>query len=127
MFICYIRYIKINFYIFISKGGSNMNLNAVVVGKLAEWKEKRGATNREIAVTLGVTDALIGQYLNRNKQLPNTRFEQVAKMLGVTLDELLSNGEETYKIHLRGQISTFSGELGLDRVIARIEERYLNN
>ncbi|MDM5246098.1 MULTISPECIES: helix-turn-helix transcriptional regulator [unclassified Lysinibacillus] len=101
-----------------------MNINAVVVEKLNQWKNESGITNRELAEMLGVTDALVGQYLNRKKQLPNTRFEQVAQIIGVTLDDLLA-GEEPYKIHLRGKISNFSGQLGIDRVISKIEEQYL--
>lgn len=101
-----------------------MNINSVVLEKLKLWKNEERITNRELAKMLGVTDALVGQYLNEKKQLPNTRFQQVAKIIGVTLDELLA-GEEPYKIHLRGKISNFSGQLGIDRVISKIEEKYL--
>lgn len=102
-----------------------MNLNALVVEKLIKWKEDNGETNRTIAEKLGVSDALVGQYFNKQKQLPNTRFEQVADLLGISLDELLSDGTDPYTVHLRGKISNFAGELGLDRVIARIERNYM--
>lgn len=101
------------------------NVNAIVVEKLKQWKNEHNVTNRHLAEKLGITDALVGQYFNGKKQLPNTRFSQVAELLNINIDELLSNGEGPYKIHLRGQISNFAGELGLDRVIARIEQQYL--
>lgn len=101
------------------------NVNTLVIGKLKRWKDENNVTNRYIAKNLGITDALVGQYLNAKKQLPNTRFLQVAELMNISMDELLSDGNKPYKVHLRGKISNFAGELGLDRVIARIELQHL--
>lgn len=57
--------------------------------KLKELREERKITQKEIADELNVSDQMISKYEN-NVKIPNLeRLVQIAKILDVTLDELV--------------------------------------
>lgn len=62
--------------------------------RLAELRKLRGITQVELAKELGLTQALISQYENDEVRLHGELILKLAKMLGVTCDELLG-GKQT--------------------------------
>ena len=61
--------------------------------KLTEWRKARGLTQVELGELLGVSQRMITYYENDAQKLPAHLLPKLAKALGVSLDEVVGDGE----------------------------------
>ena len=62
--------------------------------QLKQIRESKGKSQKEIASALGVTESAVSHWEN-GRYLPTVdKLQQMAKILGVTVDELLADPEE---------------------------------
>ncbi len=87
-----------------------MNLNKMVVRKLSVWKIKNGKTNEEIGKYLGVPGSMVSYYLSSRSQIPKSKFQQIANVMRISLDRLITDSDEKYKVYINGKITTISGQ-----------------
>lgn len=56
---------------------------------LAELREQRKLTQKEVAVKLGVAESTISMYESGQRKPPLDRFKKLAEILGVSTDVLI--------------------------------------
>ena len=70
------------------------NTHNVPLGStLSAWRKTRGLTQVELGELLGVSQRMVTYYENDAQKLPAHLLPKLAKALGVTLDEVVGDGE----------------------------------
>ena len=67
--------------------------SAQVGARIKQARERRGLSQEALALLLGVTKGLVSQYETGITSTPSKRFSQLAEVLGVSTDWLLTGGE----------------------------------
>ncbi|MDT3425204.1 plasmid maintenance system antidote protein VapI [Paenibacillus forsythiae] len=92
-------------------------VNAVAIAKVRVWLEANEKSIQWLADQIAVSKALMGHILNGERQFLPKRMVQVANVIGVTTQELLTpdhTEEKEYTLSLRGKADS------------RIAKRHLN-
>lgn len=96
-----------------------MNISSVVAKYVSNWLKQNNKSYNWLADELGVSKSLVQHMLNGTRNFTSERILKVAKVLGVSVDELIHEEQEAkgYTVQLRGKISTREGESALQNVI----------
>lgn len=61
--------------------------------RLAQMRKRRGLTQVELGKSLNISQRMVAYYENDAKKIPTQLLPKLAKILGVSLEELLGGGE----------------------------------
>lgn len=61
--------------------------------RLAQMRKRRGLTQVELGNLLNISQRMVAYYENDAKKIPTQLLPKLAKILGVSLEELLGGGE----------------------------------
>ena len=93
-------------------------VNKVIIQQVKRWLVEQNKSIQWLAEEVGISKSLMGHMLTGERQFLPERMIQVAKVMGVTVDELLASRqmeERSYTILLRGNVDS------------RVAKRHLNN
>lgn len=92
-------------------------LNQAVIAKVRAWMAANDKSIQWLADQISVSKALMGHILNSERQFLPKRMVQVADVMGITIEELLTPEQvedKEYTLSLRGKVDS------------RIAKRHLN-
>jgi len=92
--------------------------------RVSELRKAQGLTQLQLAELLGLSQQQVASYENGTRRIPINRVHNVAKMLGVPVEELLGSYSENAK---RGPTPRFQRQLEQISHLPRIKQRFLTD
>lgn len=95
-----------------------ISVNKVAIDKVRAWLEKEDKSIQWLAEEIGISKSLMGHILTGERQFLPERMSQVAKVMGITVEALITkeiDAKKAYTISLRGKADS------------RVAKRHLNN
>lgn len=95
-----------------------IRVNQVAIDKIRAWLKKEGKSIQWLAEEIGISKSLMGHILTGKRQFLPERMSQVAKVMGITVEELIRREieeEKAYTVSLHGKADS------------RVAKRHLNN
>lgn len=109
----------------ISEEGVIMNSNTIIVNNIKSWLQYHQKSQQWLAQEIGVSKALVGHMLNESRVIQPQRIVVIAKVLGVSVNELTTDAsmrDERMTIELRGTLSSRRSKMELERLKFAIED-----
>lgn len=100
-------------------------VNKVIVQKVKAWLLDHDKSIQWLAEEIGVSKSLMGHMLTGERQFLPERMVQVARVMGITVDELLTTPktvESTYTLLLRGKAESRVAKRHLSNMLFAIED-----
>jgi len=100
-------------------------VNQIAIDKIRNWLDERNKSIQWLAGEIGISKSLMGHILTGERQFLPERMSQVAKVMGITVEELLTkeNEEEiAYTISLRGKADSRAAKRHLNNMLFAIED-----
>lgn len=102
-----------------------MNLNTVIANNIKLWLHDNQKSQQWLAQEIGVSKALVGHMLNESRVIQPQRIVDIAKALGVSVNELTTDPsmrEERMTVELRGTLSNRRSKMELERLKFEVED-----
>jgi transcriptional regulator with XRE-family HTH domain len=100
-------------------------VNKVIVQKVKTWLHDHNKSIQWLAEEIGVSKSLMGHILTGERQFLPERMAQVARVMGITVDDLLitpKTEENTYTLLLRGKAESRVAKRHLSNMLFAIED-----
>ena len=102
-----------------------MNRNIMIINKVRKWLKESGRTYQSLAEEIGVSKSLMGHILTNKRQFTPERMIDVAKAMGVTIQDLISpeqTEEKPYSFQLRGSADSLNAKEDIRKMMFAIED-----
>ncbi|MEK5266680.1 helix-turn-helix domain-containing protein [Weizmannia sp. FSL W8-0401] len=98
--------------------------NEAAIKKVRDWLDTEGKSIQDLAEEVGISKSLMGHILTGKRQFLPNRMAQVAKVMGITVEELLAEdrSEKPYVLSLRGKADSRAAKRQLENMLFAIEE-----
>ncbi|WP_252100552.1 helix-turn-helix transcriptional regulator, partial [Exiguobacterium sp. SH31] len=107
------------------KEGGFMNSNTIIVNNIKLWLQDNQKSQQWLAQKIGVSKALVGHMLNESRVIQPQRIVAIAKVLGVSVNELTTDAsmrDERMTVELRGTLSNRRSKMELERLKFAVED-----
>lgn len=102
-----------------------MNRNEMVINKVKNWLEHKEESQQWLADQIGVSKSLMNHMLNGKRQFAPTNMIKVAKVMGISVPELMApekTEEKPYTLQLRGRADSRSAKEDVRNMMFAIED-----
>ncbi|MEK5338510.1 helix-turn-helix transcriptional regulator [Weizmannia sp. FSL W8-1119] len=98
--------------------------NEAAIKKVRDWLDTEGKSIQDLAEEVGISKSLMGHILTGKRQFLPNRMAQVAKVIGVTVEELLAEdrSEKPYVLSLHGKANSRATKRQLENMLFAIED-----
>lgn len=114
-------------YLILRYGGHIMTnqVNELVIGKVRNWLDVHNKSIQWLSGEIGVSKSLMGHILTGERQLLPDRMIQIARVMGITMDELLTPShteQRAYTLLLRGIVESRVAKRHLNSMLFAIDD-----
>ncbi|ANU28289.1 helix-turn-helix domain-containing protein [Planococcus versutus] len=102
-----------------------MRTNEVVIEKVKIWLQENGKSHQWLAEELNISKALVGHMLSGNRTIQPKRIPELAKVLGMSVNELMEDSSLNSKrlvVQLRGTTSNRRSKQEVQELLFVIED-----
>jgi len=98
--------------------------NESAIKKVRDWLEMEGKSIQDLAEEVGISKSLMEHILTGKRQFLPNRMAQVAKVIGVTVEELLAEdrSEKPYELSLHGKANSRDVKRQMENMLFAIED-----
>ncbi|MBM7572927.1 helix-turn-helix domain-containing protein [Aquibacillus albus] len=100
-------------------------VNQIAIDKIRHWLDEENKSIQWLAKEIGISKSLMGHILTGERQFLPERMSQVAKVMGISVEELLSKEseeEKAYTLSLRGKADSRAAKRHLNNMLFAIED-----
>lgn len=101
------------------------SINQVVIDRLKLWLSENDKSIQWLADEMGVSKSLVGHILTGERALLPKRIMQIAKIMKMSVEELISEPpkeKQIYEVHLRGKLETRMSKRQMSYLLFAIED-----